>query len=318
MEAWDMGFQNKTYPMVHNIKLTPKCKDLLLFLSPPPHLFMNTTEEKCSQMLFVWTCIRKPWLSRMDRDIECTELVSWGLTTQQWREILGGTYWKFKHPKDSVPKFTWRKFWRYGGALIFGDEQDDWHSMELSPKVLTSSTGRLEPSHFCDDRLKQLVLWDLALCHAQLQLDRTDEVLFAHSLAEDQIKLIKRRARRIGLFHEADWAIPTRLLPPWERQNSERQKRHWLARFMEVIMEWPCASQMAWFLEEEGFRAVTVQQGQTKIGAFCERLSDDKIKMLEISAVAVYYQGVFDALGILATGVVKRPELIMLTPFFEI
>ncbi|KAJ7776601.1 hypothetical protein DFH07DRAFT_766796 [Mycena maculata] len=318
VDAWEMGFQNTTYPMVHNIQLIPKCKELLLFLAPPPHLFMNTTEEKCRNMLFVWTCIRKPWLGRVDRDVGCREVVSWGLTTQQWREILGGTYWKFKHPRTPTSEFSWRKFWKYGGALIFGEEQAEWDLMELSPKVITSMTGRLEPEHFSDDQLKALLMWDLTLCHAQVQLDRADEVLYAQRLATDGIILDRRRARRIGLFHEANWTIPTRTLPPWERDYSERPRRHWLARFVEVIIEWPCASQMQWFFEENKLRDISAQEGQTQLAAFCERLSDGKIRMLEVSVVAVYYQGIFDALGILAIGVFKRPKISALAAFREI
>ncbi|KAJ7144537.1 hypothetical protein C8R44DRAFT_725463 [Mycena epipterygia] len=310
VNAWDMGFQNTVYPRVHDIELTPKCKDMLLFTAPQPHLFMNKGEEKEHCMLFVWTCIRRAWLSRIDRDVDCTEVVSWGLTTQQWREILGGKYWKLKHPKEEGGKstFDWRKFWRHGGEMVLGHEHEDWASVDLSPKIAGSSTGRLELEDFGDNDLKAPVIWDLGLCHAQLQLDRADEILYAQpSLRDHPIRLNTRRARRRGILHEADWVIPT-LTPPWERSLADPKKRRWIACFLEVIIHWPCASQMDWFFAEQGLDRVVPGEGETALGVFCQKLSDGKLYTLENSAVAVYYQGIFDALGVLATGVTKRPH----------
>ncbi|KAJ6624021.1 hypothetical protein B0H10DRAFT_1943513 [Mycena sp. CBHHK59/15] len=124
-EAWNMGSHNTYYPLHHDIQLIPKCKDLLLFVAPPPHLFLGIKKaDKLNMFFFIWMCIRRPWLSRVHRDDG--DPISWGLTTQKWREILGGYYWKLRHPKelDPVP-FTLRRFWRHGGPLIFGNEAED-------------------------------------------------------------------------------------------------------------------------------------------------------------------------------------------------
>ncbi|KAJ7479010.1 hypothetical protein FB451DRAFT_1172133 [Mycena latifolia] len=305
--AWEMGSCNTGYyPMVHNIKLNPKCKDLLLFTAPPPHLFMKKGDDKESRMLFVWICIRHGWLARMDRDVECQQVASWGLTTQQWREILGGTYWKFKHPKEGEHPFEWRYFWRHGGTMVLGPEEKDWATVDISPFFSRSSTGRLELEHLGDDGVKSLIIWDLSLCLAQLQLDRADEILHTQKI-KSGIEQNIRRGRRSGLFHEPDWQIPTKTVP-WERGDSEPQKRHWVARFVEVVNEWSCESQMAWFFAEHRLSEVIPEPGNTQLHTFCKNLPDAQLRMLELSAVAVYYQGVFDALGTLATGVMKKPQ----------
>ncbi|KAJ7159913.1 hypothetical protein C8R43DRAFT_947992 [Mycena crocata] len=120
--AWEMGFLNTGYPMVHNIELIPRCKDLLLFVAPPPHLFMNAVGDKVDQMLFIWTCICRSWLGWMDRDIKCQQAISWGLTTQKWREVLGGIHWKWSHPPGLM--FDVQRFWKHCGLLIFGSEDN--------------------------------------------------------------------------------------------------------------------------------------------------------------------------------------------------
>lgn len=271
-------------------------------------------------MFFIWTCIRRPWLARMDRDVECREAISWGLTTQGWREVLGGTYWKQQHPRTPQSSFDVRKFWRHGGSLIFGSDSENWGAVELSPRNLHNGTECVELADFLSHGVKQLVLWDLTLCHAQLQLDRTDEILYAgkHTSPLTLLQRAMRRARRSDLFHDPSWDVPNRTAP-WERPESAHQKRHWLSRFVEIIMDWPCASQLQWFFADNGFNNIAAQDGYTKLKTFCGQLSDGKIQLLELTAIAVYYQGVFDALGILATAVVEKPlTTFEMAPFFLI
>ncbi|KAK7031884.1 hypothetical protein R3P38DRAFT_3313818 [Favolaschia claudopus] len=308
IESWEMGLHNTSgYPLVHDIQLFPRSCELLLFVAPPPHLFLNKPREKTAVMLFIWVYIRRAWMARIDRDLDCNESVCHGLTTGQWREVLGGTYWKMQHPRafGGISSFNARFFWKYGGPLIFGsDTADDFLSMDLSPIISQSTTGRLELSSMDDDSVKQLILWDLTLCHAQIQLDRTDEILFAHKLRNIPVALDVRRTRRSGLFHESTWNIPAKI-PPWERGESEPQRQHWLARLVEKVKEWPCASQVEWFLARENFSA---GGGERPLMAFCNGLTEGKLCLLEMTVVACYYQGVFNALGILAVGVVKRPK----------
>ncbi|KAJ7655714.1 hypothetical protein DFH06DRAFT_1200834 [Mycena polygramma] len=308
VEAWELALNNTTgYPSVHNVLLTPKCKDLLLFVAPPPHLFLNKAGEKTATMFFVWICIRRAWLSRMDRDVDCSSAVSWGMTTQQWREVLNGLYWKCRHPREGPSAFENRRFWTYGGPLIFGEDEEDWASVELSPLNTGSATGRVELSDFSDDRIKSLLIWDLTLCHAQLQLNRADEILYASKLRSDPMALNIRRVRRSGLFCESLWDIPEKVAP-WERDLEDHRRRHWLSRFVEIVREWPCAAQVEWVLADQKLSEVMPVGEETQLTIFCRLLPEGKVQTLERSAVAVYYQGVFDALGILATAVVKKPE----------
>ncbi|KAJ7842984.1 hypothetical protein B0H14DRAFT_3456504 [Mycena olivaceomarginata] len=254
---------------------------------------------------FIWMCIRRPWLSRIRYASD--DAVSWGFTTQTWRDILSGQYWKYRHPKNGSEPFNVRRFWKHGGPLVFVDESVSDMEADISPEMEGSTTGRLEPATFTDERVRALVLWDLTLCHSQFQLDRADEILCTSALVDDWERSVRRR-RRADLFHNAswNWNIP-KDLPPWEEHLGHRRRRHWLSRLLEVVRHWPSASKMDWFLGEQNFAKVKGSGGQSAEAKFCEALSDGKLHLLEMSLIAAYYQGVFDALGILAVGILQRP-----------
>ncbi|KAJ7143486.1 hypothetical protein C8R43DRAFT_1130571 [Mycena crocata] len=237
VEAWSMGSQNSDYyPLHHNVRLEPKCKALLLYVAPPPHIFLGIQKtEKMNSFFFIWMCIRRAWLSRIRRNPH--DPICWGLTTQKWRDVLSGTYWKDRYPPAET--FEMRKFWKYGGPLIFGDDETEVVEADIAPEMGNCATRRLEPTVFTDDSVKSLVLWDLALCHSQLQLDRADEILYAGNLS-NPVQLSIRRTRRADVFVNPDWNwhIP-KASPPWELAFSHPARRHWLSRLLEVRRQAP-------------------------------------------------------------------------------
>ncbi|KAJ6465462.1 hypothetical protein C8R45DRAFT_939653 [Mycena sanguinolenta] len=237
-EAWDVTRHNSDYyPLVHNIELQPKCSTLLLYVAPPRHLFLGIQKpEKLADSLFIWMCIRRPWLSRIGTDL--SDPISWGITTQKWRDVLSGQYWKHRHPCNAEPGFELHKFWRNGGPLILEDDEAMAAEDDISPEFPDSLTGRLEPRHLDHDDVKALILWDFALCYTQLQLDRADEILYA-ARQQDGVDLSirrARRARRSDVFHDPKWhrRIP-RELPPWEKPLSDPSRHHWLSCLLEVV-----------------------------------------------------------------------------------
>ncbi|KAJ6572491.1 hypothetical protein DFH09DRAFT_1462004 [Mycena vulgaris] len=248
-------------------------------------VYSMVVREKLHGYFFIWMCIRRAWL----------------------RKSAARVYWKYRHARSGDTKFELRRFWKYGGPLVL-EQEPGVAEPDISPEMASSSSGRLEPMHFTDDSIKALVLWDLALCHSQLQLDRADELLCASSIT-DPVELSVRRTRRADVFYSPDWNWNiTNQVPPWEKALSDKGRRRWLSRLLEIVKDWPCASKMAWFLAENGFHAIKQHVGKPHEAKFCEQLSDGKVQMLENSMVAAYYQGVFDSMGILAIGIMKRPK----------
>ncbi|KAF7335892.1 hypothetical protein MSAN_02326200 [Mycena sanguinolenta] len=304
------------YPLVHDIKLEPKSTQLLLYIAPlhTCSLALQNRRKCTTHSLSGCASDDLGWHA-----FGTTFQTHWcgGITTQQWRDVLSGQYWKLRHPCNTEPAFELRKFWRNGGPLIFEDDEATAAEDDISPEFPGSLTGRLEPGHLGDDKVKALILWDLALCHSQLQLDRADEILYA-AHQEDGVHLTIRRTRRADVFHDPKWhwRIPKEL-PPWEKPLSDPARRHWLSRLLEVVRYWPSASKMGWFLAEQGFDKIKPVSGKRIEAIFCNGLGEGKLHALEMALVAVYYQGVFDALGILAIGLTKRPtESAEMEPFF--
>lgn len=113
--------------MVNNIRLHPKCKDLLVYPVPPPHIFCSAdrSAEKVNSFFYIWICIRSKWLSMIYQE-GLSSLFS-ALTLNKWREILGGIYWKRQtrnqglfFDKNVDAAFDLRHFWKNGDPLIFG------------------------------------------------------------------------------------------------------------------------------------------------------------------------------------------------------
>ncbi|KAJ7693123.1 hypothetical protein B0H14DRAFT_3531242 [Mycena olivaceomarginata] len=189
------------------------------------------------------------------------------------------------HPKTGDTPFNLRRFWKHGSRLVFADESVEDMEADISPEIEGSTTARLEPAIFMDDRVKALVLWDLTLCHSQLQLDHADEILYTSTQVDDMQRSMQR-TQRADLFHSPlwNWNIP-KVLPPWEEPLADKRRRHWLSRLLEVVRHWPSASKMEWLLVEQNFATVKGAGGKLVEAKFCEELSDGKLHLLEMSLV---------------------------------
>jgi hypothetical protein len=107
-----------------------------------------------------------------------------GLTTKEWRSILGNTYWKSMWPKPddkdpSLPsKFDPAMFWIHGGPLLFGDD--------LSAQVAAGADPTSVLPYRCDvqmdtaDNIKvqQMVLYHLNMDHAVVEIRAMDCLQF--------------------------------------------------------------------------------------------------------------------------------------------
>jgi hypothetical protein len=119
------------------------------FALPPVHLFWGASEQNQRTYYYHLLVLRREFSLRAQGDRP-------GLFTEEWRSILGNTYWKSMWPRpkpDDVnsSNFDAARFWIYGGPLFFGDE--------LSAKV----TCGHDPTSFLP-------------CHCGVELDMADDV----------------------------------------------------------------------------------------------------------------------------------------------
>ncbi|RDB25618.1 hypothetical protein Hypma_006129 [Hypsizygus marmoreus] len=145
-----------------------KCSWFLLYV--PTGRWLWTSADKLNNMFFIWSCIRRLWLGALYQ--QGLRSSFFRITTQRWRDILGGVYWKSQIP-------------------IAGSKFNP-----LSTPLMTW-VYRLSPHNFSNDNLKRLLLWDLSLVQLQVQLDQADEILVSHL---DPVALEIRRADDLTFF----------------------------------------------------------------------------------------------------------------------
>jgi hypothetical protein len=121
MPEWFPGIQEvwkHTMNHISHLNLTAQ-ESPHLFVLPPFHLFWGG--EPQNQCIYYYHYL-----------LLFNEIKNWpkcdlpALTTQEWRSILGNTYWKKqwpKHGKNNPSMFDQEVFWKYGGSLLFGGLQ---------------------------------------------------------------------------------------------------------------------------------------------------------------------------------------------------
>ena len=145
------------------------------FVLPPIHLFWGGQSQNQRIYYYHYLLLFNEIKYRPERDLP-------PLTTQEWRFILGSTYWKTQWPQlDAInpSAFDPNVFWKYGGPLLFGAAR----STEVA-------AGRYNPtsqlSCRCDVRLdtaddtniRQVVLYNLNSFHMLEDIKEMERLLF--------------------------------------------------------------------------------------------------------------------------------------------
>jgi hypothetical protein len=118
MPEWFLGIQEiwkHTMNHISHLNLTAQ-ESPHRFVLPPIHLFWGgKPQNQC--IYYYHYCLL------------FNEIKNWpkhnlpALTTQEWRSILGNTYWKKqgpKHGKNNPSMFDQEVFWKYSSSLLFG------------------------------------------------------------------------------------------------------------------------------------------------------------------------------------------------------
>ena len=89
------------------------------FVLPPIHLFWGGEPKNQRIYYHHYLVLFNEIKNRPERHLPA-------LTTQEWRSILGNTYWKKQWPRNDANNpsvFDPNIFWKYGGSLLFGDSR---------------------------------------------------------------------------------------------------------------------------------------------------------------------------------------------------
>lgn len=179
----------------------------LLYAIPPPFIFnrsRDASERRLHNMLFLWVCLRRLFLANPER---------WNKTTDEWKEVLSGAYFRKLHPKGEVMDFAY--FWKHGWGPLFPGLQEE----NPVPMFLGQ---RLAPSTFEDTHLRNVIIYDVFLISIKFQFERTNRML--------------RQGQALGAFEDLfkrDAGIIDFSCHPHPLSSS------WLLKLEQHISHWP-------------------------------------------------------------------------------
>jgi hypothetical protein len=119
---WFLGIQQVWKQAMNHINhndLSPQISHHCHFVPPPVHLFWGGQSPNQHIFYYHYLLLFNEIKSQPGRGLL-------PLTTQEWRFILGNTYWETQWPKPdaNIPlAFNPDIFWKHGGPRLFGDEQ---------------------------------------------------------------------------------------------------------------------------------------------------------------------------------------------------
>ncbi len=132
------------------------------FALPPVHLFWGGEPPNQRIYYYHYLLLFNEIKNRPKRDLPA-------LTTQEWRSILGNTYWKKQWPQNdgnNLSAFDPNVFWKYGGTLLFGDERSaDVTAGRYNPTSQLSCRCGVQLATADDTDIRQVVLYYLNSFH---------------------------------------------------------------------------------------------------------------------------------------------------------
>ncbi|KAJ7461494.1 hypothetical protein FB451DRAFT_1497247 [Mycena latifolia] len=251
-----------------------------------PPLSVLVGAHACSY--YMWFAIRAFLFRRLD-DPAQPVLVRTALSPDEWEVKLHN-----KKPDGGKVEYVYSA---QAFALGGGPSQCACGLPPLDDKILRKLTPRadgapVQPADFAARPLQALLLADLALAHAKLQFEATDDTLVP---AARRAERAERAEARRGVFR-GGWGVGFGAAPL--ELPDVRARRGWIARFAEVLRDWPNFATATGAAPEEGTGAGTEDEAHLDaLGTYEQRL------------IAFYLQTVSDTLGVHPARPVQRPDV---------
>jgi len=106
-----------------------------------------------------------------------------GLTTEEWRSILGNTYWKSMWPRLNAgdagsSNFDPVQFWIKGGPLFFGDKLSTKVAFGHEVAFVLHCHCEVQMDMADDDEIQQTLLYHLNMDHVSAEIKEMDRLQF--------------------------------------------------------------------------------------------------------------------------------------------
>ncbi|KAH9074898.1 hypothetical protein EDB83DRAFT_2312384 [Lactarius deliciosus] len=197
------------------------------FALPPVHLFWGGEPPNQRTYYYHYLLLFNEIRNWPERDLP-------GLTTQEWRSILGNTYWKKQWPRhdgNNPLAFDPNMFWKYGGSLLFSDVR----SADIT-------AGRYNPT-------------SLLSCHCDIQLATTDDTDIRQ--VYEEIREIER-LQFLTTFEkrwQSQYLELNQILEMWDLSGGcsvdpkffrKKVWRSWVQAVRDLIVDWDGFEQWDW------------------------------------------------------------------------
>lgn len=287
-KAWNQGLYVASMKPQSSVTRVPSDRDYFTFLTPPPLIFTRRRDqpsggdnkpERVHNLFFMWSCLRKPWLQRLQAPFDQAARERWRLTRQQWNDLLSGLYFRRLWPAPAGNKlcgdFDITNFWKHGWGPLFDDTAD-----EMRPVPMFGDRP-LNPSDFTCDNLKAIVAYDVAIHSIHHQFVEADLALTGDETPDR--KLAQSLVFQRGLALAAT-SVPT-------PSDSREYRLAWMRRFLGLVKDWPQCG--VW-------RLPPIDPDETDEG---------NLRHLTDLYIPVYYQGIMDTLRIPPTMLFQAPVI---------
>jgi hypothetical protein len=146
------------------------------FTLPPIHLFWGASEQNQRMYYHHLLILQNEFSLRAQGDLL-------GLTTEEWRSILGNTYWKSMWPRlnpgnVSSSNFNLAQFWIHGGPLFFGEKLSAEVTSGRDVSSVLPCCCEVEMDTANNVEVCQTILYHLNIDHASAKIKEIDCLQF--------------------------------------------------------------------------------------------------------------------------------------------
>jgi hypothetical protein len=239
--VWDHAMRHVTHV---NIK---EGQSPRRFALPPIHLFWGASEQNQRTFYYHFLVLREQFMSRAEGHLGDLP----GLTTDEWRSVLGNSYWKSMWPRPNPgdansSNFDPARFWIHGGPLFFGEEMSAKVASGYDPTSCLRCRCEVEMDTADDVEIRQTVLYHLNMAHASAEIKEMDQ-LQSSSLSSNA-KQWRSQGRTSNINTMTDMWGPCRdggVLPGFFQD--QKAWRGWLRAAREVTMVWEGFDDWNWY-----------------------------------------------------------------------
>jgi len=202
------------------------------FALPPLHLFWGASEQNQRTYYYHLLVLWNEFFIRARGDLP-------GLMIEEWRTVLGNTYWKSMWPRPTPgdvgsSTFDPARFWIHGGPLVFGDELSTEVVSGRDVSSVLPCRCEVEMDTADDVEVRQTVLYHLNMGHASAEIKEMDRLQFPSDFKRrwDQGRLSSILTMTDIWGPIRDGGVNPRFF------EDKKAWRTWLRAAREVVMDW--------------------------------------------------------------------------------